>query len=62
MTEYCPVVCCPDPKTKELYGDKMGDFRAWFQQRLDDAIKASEEGKSPGDPGTAAREPALYVE
>ncbi|XP_037090147.1 dynamin-like 120 kDa protein, mitochondrial [Pollicipes pollicipes] len=39
-----------DPKTKELYGDKMTDFREWFQQRLDDAIKASE-GAPSGDPG-----------
>ncbi|XP_043229771.1 dynamin-like 120 kDa protein, mitochondrial isoform X2 [Amphibalanus amphitrite] len=39
-----------DAKTKELYGDKMGEFREWFQQRLDDAIKASEAGRAPGDP------------
>ena len=44
-------VCPADPKTKELYGDKMGDFREWFQQRLDDAIKASESGRPPGEPG-----------
>ena len=44
-------MCPPDAKTKELHGDKMGEFREWFQQRLDDAIKASEAGRAPGDPG-----------
>lgn len=35
-----------DPRIKELGEAKYREYRMWFNQRLDDAIKAAETGKT----------------
>lgn len=32
-----------DPRIKSLTESKLGEFRTWFDQRLDDAIAAAEQ-------------------
>lgn len=35
-----------DPKLKQLGEDKIAEWRAWFDSRLDDAIEAADQGTS----------------
>lgn len=36
-----------DPRLKKLTDDRMASWRAWFDSRLDDAIKAAETTDNP---------------